>query len=144
MNSKPALNGLRAFESAARLLSFAGAAAELGVTASAISHQIALLEASLGVRLFNRPPHAVVLTEEGETLKPYISAAFDRIAQGLSLVGTEAPRPQTRSLQVYITVAARWLMPRFERCRSSLPHLRLDSTPPFRIGTSIGTAPIWV
>ena len=130
MNAKPALIGLRAFESAARLLSFGAAAAELGVTASAISHQIALLETTLGVRLFQRTPRAVLLTEEGELLRPYIREAFDKIAQGTSLVASESQRPQTRRLQVYITVAARWLIPRLERCRASFPHLRirLDTT----------------
>jgi LysR family transcriptional regulator, glycine cleavage system transcriptional activator len=55
----PPLSALRAFEAAARLLSFSKAADELNVTPAAVSHQIAALEADLGVKLFNRLSRAV-------------------------------------------------------------------------------------
>ena len=60
----PSLNGLRAFDAAARHLSFTRAAAELNVTQTAISHQIRRLEAQLGVRLFVRRNRALLLTRE--------------------------------------------------------------------------------
>ena len=62
----PPLPNLQAFEAVARRKSFALAASELHVTASAVSHQIARLESFLGVRLFERSPHAVVITDAGE------------------------------------------------------------------------------
>ena len=58
----PSLNGLRAFEAAARHLSFTKAAAELNVTQTAVSHQIRRLEAQLGLRLFTRRNRALALT----------------------------------------------------------------------------------
>jgi LysR family transcriptional regulator, glycine cleavage system transcriptional activator len=61
----PSLNGLRAFDAAARHLSFTRAAAELNVTQTAISHQIRRLEAQLGVRLFVRRNRALLLLARG-------------------------------------------------------------------------------
>src|SRR5215468_2928660 len=73
----PSLNGLRAFESAARHLSFTRAAAELNVTQTAISHQIRRLEEQLGIRLFLRRNRALLLTREAESYLPSVRAAFE-------------------------------------------------------------------
>src|SRR6516225_1492531 len=75
----PPLNALRAFEAAARLLSFTKAADELGITPSAISHQIRGLEGYLGVRLFRRTSRALTLTTEGQSYLPALRDAFDAI-----------------------------------------------------------------
>ncbi len=72
----PPLGALRAFESAARLMSFSKAADELNVTPAAISHQIHALEADLGVRLFHRLNRAIELTASGRLLLPGLSVAF--------------------------------------------------------------------
>src|SRR6201981_1333873 len=78
MNSPlPSLNGLRAFEAAARHLSFTLAAAELNVTQTAISHQIRRLEEELGVRLFVRKNRALARPPERQAYLPAISAAFN-------------------------------------------------------------------
>ncbi len=66
----PSLNTLRAFEAAARHASFKTAADELGVTAGAVSQQVKKLESSLGVTLFRRLPHGLVLTAQAETYLP--------------------------------------------------------------------------
>jgi DNA-binding transcriptional LysR family regulator len=66
MRKMPPLNAIRAFEAAARHRSFTTAAKELGVTVTAVSHQIRHLEASLGVKLFERSARAVSLTPAGE------------------------------------------------------------------------------
>ena len=66
----PSLNGLRAFEAAARHLSFTQAASELNVTQTAISHQIKRLEQELGVRLFVRQNRALTLTPEARNISP--------------------------------------------------------------------------
>ena len=73
----PSLNTLRAFEAAARHLSFKTAATELCVTAGAVSQQVRKLEQSLGVALFRRLAHGLLLTREGETYLPKITKVFD-------------------------------------------------------------------
>lgn len=73
----PSLNALRAFEAAARNLSFRTAGTELGVTSGAISQQVRKLELSLGVALFRRLPHGLELTPEGLRYLPRITRIFD-------------------------------------------------------------------
>src|SRR4051794_11945287 len=73
----PSLNGLRAFEAAARHLSFTNAACELNVPQTAISHQIRRLEEELGIRLFVRQNRALALTPEAKEYLPGIRAAFN-------------------------------------------------------------------
>ena len=101
----PPLASLRAFDAAARHLSFRAAAEELSVTQSAISHQVAELERRLGVQLFRRTSRRVELTEAGATYQPYVREAFDRIEQGTLLVTRGGA---TLDVQVYVTVAVRW------------------------------------
>lgn len=104
-------NALRAFEAAARNLSFSRAAEELHVTHSAISHQVRQLEASLGFALFHRSNRGVALTEAGQTLMPVLADAFDRIATTLNgLVDNQ----EAGALKVTTTptFAAKWLIPR--------------------------------
>src|SRR5215208_5980807 len=84
----PPLNALRAFEAAARHLSFKQAAHELHVTAGAISQQVRLLEQRLGVRLFERLTRQVILTPAGETYLAPVRQAFSRLADA-----TAALRP---------------------------------------------------
>src|ERR1700680_132415 len=74
---RPSLNGLRAFEAAARHLSFTQAASELNVTQTAISHQIKRLEEERGFRLFVRQNRALTLTPEAKDYLPGIRAAFN-------------------------------------------------------------------
>ena len=73
----PSLHGLRAFEVAARHMSFTLAAAELNVTQTAISHQIRRLEEQLGVPLFIRRNRTLLLTREAIDYLPSIRAAFE-------------------------------------------------------------------
>ena len=75
----PPLNALRAFEAAARHLSFTHAARELSVTQTAISHQIRLLESDLGVALFRRSPRRITLTPEGRAWATELSDVFARL-----------------------------------------------------------------
>ncbi|HEN3623401.1 TPA: LysR family transcriptional regulator AmpR, partial [Yersinia enterocolitica] len=77
------LNSLRAFEAAARQLSFTKAAIELNVTHAAISQQVKSLEQRLNCRLFIRISRGLVLTTEGENLLPILNDSFDRIADTL-------------------------------------------------------------
>src|SRR5579871_26016 len=77
------LNGLRAFEAAARHLSFTRAANELCVTQAAVSHQVKGLEARLGAHLFHRLARGLVLTDEGQALLPVLSDVFGRVERAL-------------------------------------------------------------
>ncbi|HEY5006782.1 MAG TPA: LysR family transcriptional regulator [Caulobacteraceae bacterium] len=79
MRAKIPLNALRAFESAARQLSFTRAADELCVTQTAISHQVKGLEKRLGVALFRRSSRGLKLTDEGVALAPTLFEAFGAI-----------------------------------------------------------------
>src|SRR5215470_13942471 len=98
----PSLTALRTFRAAAE---------ELAVTQSAVSHQVADLEKSLGVALFKREARRVALTEAGLLYYPFLRDAFERIAQGTALF-TRTSAAGELNAQVYITVAVRWLIPR--------------------------------
>ena len=74
------LNNLRAFEVAARHLSFTNAAIELRVTPAALSQQVKALEDRLGFPLFSRLPRGLALTDEGRAMLPVLSRSFDEIA----------------------------------------------------------------
>lgn len=118
----PPLASLRAFEAAARHQSFRAAAEELAVTQSAVSHQMAELERRLGVALFRRTGRRVELTEAGVVYQPYVREAFDRIRQGTALVTRGGA---TLDVQVYVTVAVRWLIPRLHHFTSSHPDTKV-------------------
>lgn len=127
--SLPPLRALRAFEAAARHLSFAQAAAELGVTAGAISHQIKALEDWSGRLLFHRLPRALRLTDAGEAALPLLTDGFDRLFEG-------ATRMRAREDDHMLTVSVSpgfgslWLVPRLDRFRRQHPEIevRIDGT----------------
>jgi LysR family glycine cleavage system transcriptional activator len=113
----PSLNALRAFEAAARHLSFKTAARELNVSQSAVSHQIKALEDSLGLTLFLRRPREVQLTLSGLHYYPILRDAFDRIADGTELMlGSRSKSILT--VQLYSTFAIKWLLPRLTSFQS--------------------------
>ncbi|MBU2532502.1 MAG: transcriptional regulator GcvA [Alphaproteobacteria bacterium] len=118
----PPLNSLRAFEAAARHLSFARAADELNVTAAALSHQIKTLESFLDVKLFERKTRAVALTAAGEALYPGLHAAFGQIRQALaSLESLNADQVLVISSPPGFT--AKWLAPRIYRFLTAHPEI---------------------
>lgn len=120
----PSLNALRAFESAARHLSFTRAAEELNVTQAAVSHQIKTLEEQIGVPLFIRRNRNLVLTDGGQNLLPELTEAFDRIDGVLARVKR---RDQSGVLTVATmdSLAATWLMPRLLRFRAENPDIEV-------------------
>ncbi|RED53463.1 transcriptional regulator GcvA [Aestuariispira insulae] len=120
----PSLSALRAFEAAARHLSFRKAAEELNVTHSAVSHQVKGLEEQLGVVLFNRSARSVMLTEEGAFYYPILRDAFDRISDGTRFL-TATGSPDVLALQVYITVAMNWLVPRLHDFQQAEPGMQV-------------------
>jgi LysR family glycine cleavage system transcriptional activator len=118
----PSLTALRSFEAAARHQSFRRAAEELGITQSAISHQIAALEDALKVSLFRRVSRGIELSEAGAQFYPYLRDGFDRIAQGAALV-SRAELGGDLTVQVYVTVAVRWLIPRLHGFQARHPDI---------------------
>lgn len=123
------LNGLRAFEAAARHCSFAVAAEELSVTPAAVSQQIKTLEDYLGVALFRRIAKGVVLTDAAQAMLPEVRQGFDLLAAGLARAVATKGR-STLVVSLTPSVAAKWLMPRLERFTARHPdvEVRLDTT----------------
>jgi LysR family transcriptional regulator, glycine cleavage system transcriptional activator len=120
----PPLRALTAFEAAARLGSFRAAAGELGITRSAVSHQVKLLEERLGLQLFRRDARKAELTAEGQTYFPTVRDAFDQIE-----AQTRAIRPSVNNteltIQVYVTVAIKWLIPRLHDFERRFPDMKV-------------------
>lgn len=120
MRTLPPLGSLRAFEAAARLESFKRAAAELGVTPTAISHQIRQLESDLGFELFRRTPRKVTLTEEGRALFAPLRTAFDGMEEAVAAL-RRRPARQVATLSATAAFTARLLVPRVARFRARFP-----------------------
>jgi DNA-binding transcriptional LysR family regulator len=124
MPALPPITNLQAFEAVARRRSFALAAAELHLTASAISHQVSRLESHLGIRLFERNAHGVRLSPAGEHYLLHVGAALGAIT-----TATEDLRQGIRnSLYVHSapSIASLWLMPRLQRFAQAYPDIALN------------------
>jgi len=118
----PPLQSLRAFEAAARHLSFTRAAEELFVTQGAISQQVRQLEEYLGFKLFHRLPRQIHLTEEGVQLAHATSKGFSRIADEIErLKAVEETGVVTVS--VLQSFAVKWLVPRLGNFREAFPDI---------------------
>lgn len=105
----PSLNGLKAFDAAARHLSFRLAAEELGVTQGAVAQHVRGLEAELGVKLFERLPKALALTGEGRSYIADVSRAFELISNATANL---KPQPVKLTVSTTPTFASKWLIPR--------------------------------
>src|ERR1700674_2937297 len=128
MNARlPSLNGLRAFEAAARHLSFTVAASELNVTQTAISHQIRRLEEQLGIRLFVRRNRALALTREAESYLPSVRTAFEDLRRATARLR----RPEREGLLTVSTtasLAAKWLVTRVAAFQDANPGIEVRIT----------------
>jgi len=122
------LAALRAFEAAARHVSYSRAAEELHLTHGAISFQMRMLKAELGVDLFKRSGRNMVLTEEGRRLHGHVREAFERLERGLSEV-RGAKRGQVLTVSVHPGLAAHWLIPRLSGFQEKHPELDVSLLP---------------
>ena len=111
MRKLPFLNGVRAFEAAARAESFAKAAGELNVTPAAVSRMVALLEQRIGVPLFERKANRLTLTAAGRAYQGGLSPIFDQLAN-LTAQVTALAGSRVLTIGVGPTFATRWLIPR--------------------------------
>ncbi len=116
------LNALRAFEAAARRLSFVKAADELHVTPGAISHAVKGLEEFLGVQLFRRLPRGLLLTDAGQFFLPELREGFARLDAAVERV-SEIDARGPLMLSVAPAFAAKWLVPRLERLSAACPDI---------------------
>ena len=124
MRSLPPLTALRAFEAAARHGNFVKAAAELGVTAGAVSQHIKGLEERLGIILFERMARGVKLTDAGRAYLPGIAEGFDRLARA-TLQVHDSGLAGRLSVTVLPSFAAGWLVRRLPAFRARHPDIDL-------------------
>ena len=124
----PPLNAVRAFEAAARHLSFTRAAEELHVTQSAISHQVKALEEYLGLKLFHRLNRALVLSEEGREYLPTVRRVFDQLYEATKRL-TESGGRGKLTVSALPSFAARWLVPRLGRFGKLYPDIDIRLMP---------------
>ena len=117
------LNGLRAFEAAARHGSFVAAAAELHVTQAAVSQQVRLLEKRLGFALFRRYANRLELTDRGRAFQPGLTNAFDAIAQLIDEVAGQSDVVLT--VGVAPAFGLHWLIPRLKQFSRRHPQVRV-------------------
>lgn len=123
----PSLNGLRAFEAAARHLSFTNAAQELNVTQTAISHQIRRLEEELGLKLFVRQNRSLALTPQAVEYLPGIRAAFQDLRSATDrLLRNGADNVLTVS--TLTSFAVKWLLPRLASFQAQHPDIDVRIT----------------
>ena len=130
MNSHlPPLTALRAFEAAARHLSFSKAADELHVTPAAVSHQIHALEQDLGVMLFHRMNRAIELTASAQVLLPGLSEAFSGIQSAVKRLRAHNDTG-TLTVTASPSLAAKWLVLRLHRFQERHPDIdvRISAT----------------
>jgi DNA-binding transcriptional LysR family regulator len=141
MSSVPPLANLLAFEAVARRRSFALAAVELHLTASAISHQVARLEAHVGVRLFERSAHGVRLSTAGEQYLSRVSGALAAIAAA----SDDLRQGVSNSLYVHSSpsFAALWLAPRLRGFAQAYPAIAFNmSASPTHSDFALGQADV--
>jgi LysR family glycine cleavage system transcriptional activator len=126
------LTALRAFEAAARHMSFKAAADELALTPTAISHQIRVLEDALARPLFRRRPRPLALTSAGAALFPVIRNGFDAFADAVAKVRDRSATPKLR-VTTTNAFAGLWLVPRLPLWRTAHPDIVMEV-----IGTDAG------
>jgi len=125
----PPLNALKAFEAVARSNSVTRAAEELSVTQGAVSQQVKALEATLGVKLFNRERQRLVITEAGRDYQTVVRNAFDQIAVGTERL-MQRQNAGVLTVSTSLDFAAKWLVHRLARFAAAHPgiDLRVSAT----------------
>jgi LysR family transcriptional regulator, glycine cleavage system transcriptional activator len=125
MTKLPPMSELQAFAAAARHLSFGKAAAELGVTPTAVSHQIRLLEGHCGHALFRRRPRPLALTEAGAKLLPHVRDGLEALTAGIHAVRAVEDK-QVLRVTTTNAFASRWLVPRLPGWSRAHPETPLE------------------
>lgn len=118
------INALKAFEAAARHLSFSKAAVELNVTPAAVSQHIRTLESYLGVTLFHRGKRTLALTADAAAVMPQLHEAFSLLGKVMLRLRREAG--QTLRVWMPPSFAAKWLVPKLQRFAALQPEIDLE------------------
>jgi LysR family glycine cleavage system transcriptional activator len=121
----PGTRALRTFEAAGRHLNFTRAAAEVGLTPAAVSHQIKEIEEQLGIVLFTRTSRSIQLTPSGALLLEAAAEALDTLQRGISRARRIARNPAHLHISTSARFATNWLLPRLPRFRAENPTLEL-------------------
>ncbi|GEP12566.1 LysR substrate-binding domain-containing protein [Methylobacterium gnaphalii] len=127
MRKLPPLNAVRAFEAAARHVSFTKAAEELFVTHGAVSRQVARLEEYFGTKLFRRTPSQLTLTDAGQLYLTEVTALLDRLAL-VSMHMIENATPTALRISAPPTFTMRWLIGRLSTFQKKRPEVELRVT----------------
>src|ERR1700754_559573 len=122
------LAALRAFEAAARHVSYSRAAEELNLTHGAISFQMRLLKETLGVDLFKRAGRRMVLTLEGQRLFGYVRDGLARLEQGMEDVRASR-RGRLLTVSVHPGLASYWVIPRLGEFQRLHPEIDVSLLP---------------
>lgn len=126
-SSLPSLNALRVFATVAREQSFKKAAADLGVTQSAISRQIHTLEEQLGMRLLQRDNRVHALTATGQLLAPELQRMFDQLQELINkAISSEAADARLLKIGISNELLRWWLGPKLKEFYALYPHLELE------------------
>ena len=120
----PPLAWFRAFESAARRLSFTAAAEEIGMTQSAVSQHVKSLETSLGVALFIRRPRGLSLTDDGRKLLPQVSSALETLTVAARNFDT-VPSKNVLTVAASVSIAQWLISPRLNEFTKKNPEINI-------------------
>ncbi|MDP9088185.1 MAG: LysR substrate-binding domain-containing protein [Pseudomonadota bacterium] len=139
------LNALRAFEGVAKHLSFTAAANALLISQSALSRHVIALEKIIGAQLFERRPHALVLTKAGQHLLPAVMKSFDRLEFALDDIRKDGAS-STRTLRVHMppSFAAYLAVPILRDFRRAAAEVEIDLVSPHGVGPPLGDVDVAV
>jgi DNA-binding transcriptional LysR family regulator len=139
------LNALRAFEGVAQHLSFTAAANALLISQSALSRHVIALEKLIGVQLFERRPHALVLTKAGQHLLTAVMKSFDRLEFALDDIRNDGTSPmRTLRVQMPPTFAAHLAVPILRDFRHAAPDVEIDLVSPYGVGPPLNEVDVAV
>ena len=139
------LNALRAFEGVAQHLSFTAAANALLISQSALSRHVIALEKLIGVQLFERRPHALVLTKAGQHLLTAVMKSFDRLEFALDDIRNDGVSPlRTLRVQMPPTFAAHLAVPILRDFRHAAPDVEIDLVSPYGVGPPLNEVDVAV
>jgi DNA-binding transcriptional LysR family regulator len=139
------LNALRAFEGVAKHNSFTAAANALLISQSALSRHVIALEKLIGAQLFERRPHALVLTKAGQHLLPAVIKSFDRLEYALDDIRNEgAPTLRTLRVQMPPSFAVHLAVPILRDFRRAVAEVEIDLVSPYGVGPPLGDVDVAV
>ncbi len=139
------LNALRAFEGVAQHLSFTAAANALLISQSALSRHVIALEKLIGAQLFERRPHALVLTKAGQHLLTAVTKSFDRLEYALDDIRKEGTSTlRTLRVQMPPTFAAHLAVPILRDFRRAAADVEIDLVSPYGVGPPLNEVDVAV